>query len=128
MRPDARRDSAARNALPASGPLRWDVRLENAAQGHSTDMASNNFFSHTGSDGGSLSRRVTESGFQWRRVGENIAGGQNSVADAVQAWIDSPGHCRNLMDPSFSHTALACVRNGDSDLRQYWTQVLARKR
>lgn len=111
---------------PAVDPLGWDARLEAAARAHSTDMATINFFDHTGSDGSSPGDRIAREGYDWRRYAENIAAGQTTLEAAVTGWLDSPGHCRNLMQADVSETAIACVADDGADYRRYWTQVFAR--
>jgi len=112
----------------AASTVGWDDRLVAAARHHSQDMAQHNFFSHTGSDGSSVSMRIDAAGYDWRAVGENIAAGQGSVREAVDSWVASPGHCRNLMNPAYEAVALACTLDESSDFRTYWTNVLARPR
>lgn len=114
--------------FPAATPVGWDDRLEAAAERHSNDMATHNFFSHTGSDGSSVAMRVDAADYAWSAVGENIAAGQRNVREAVDGWVTSPGHCRNLMNPAFESVALTCSRDEASDYRDYWTNVLARPR
>jgi uncharacterized protein YkwD len=111
--------------MPAVAQLSWSCQLQNAAQAHSSDMAKNNFFSHTGSDGLSVSDRVTASGYSWRSVGENIAAGQTTITRVMTGWLDSPGHCRNIMSSSFTEFGSALVTNTVSDYSLYWTQVFA---
>ncbi len=115
-------------SFAAASPLSWDTRLESAARSHSQDMVRNNFFDHSGSDGSRASARVTAAGYRWRATGENIAAGQESVTEAVNAWLDSPGHCRNVMNEKFTNMALACEVADGNDYKEYWTQVLARPR
>ncbi len=112
----------------ATRPLSWNSTLENAARTHSADMASVNYFSHTGSDGSSAATRVTGAGYAWRTVGENIAAGRNSAAQTLVDWLESPGHCRNIMNPAFREVAVACVEDSGSDYRYYWTNILAAPR
>lgn len=66
--------------------LSWNCRLQQTAIDHAMDMASQNFFSHTGSDGSSVGERATRAGYNWAYVGENIAGGQRSVAEVMTGW------------------------------------------
>ncbi|MFK8080504.1 MAG: CAP domain-containing protein [Granulosicoccus sp.] len=108
--------------------LSWNTDLVEAAREHSDDMATHNFFDHSGSDGRSASDRVTGQGYRWRTVGENIAAGRETAEQTVDDWLESPGHCRNIMNPSFVEVAVACVENNDSDYRRYWTNVLAAPR
>ncbi|NML18467.1 CAP domain-containing protein [Azohydromonas sp. G-1-1-14] len=105
--------------------LTWNDPLQSAAARHSKDMASKNFFSHTGSDGSSAGTRITQAGYSWRTWGENIAAGQTSVQQVVDGWMASPGHCANLMKPAFRHVGVACVSNSASTYRMYWTMDLA---
>ena len=111
--------------MPAVAELSWSCDLRNAAQVHSSDMADNNFFSHTGSDGLSVSDRVTASGYSWSSVGENIAAGQATITQVMTGWLDSPGHCRNIMSSRSTEFGSALVNAAESDYSTYWTQVFA---
>jgi len=112
----------------AAPPLTWDSKLEQASKAHSNDMATINFFSHTSSDGGTLATRADATEYKWSNLGENIAAGQSTATQAMNGWIDSPGHCRNLMNPNFTETGAACTEDSGSDYRVYWTNVFARER
>jgi uncharacterized protein YkwD len=81
-------------------------------------MDQNKFFSHTGSNGSTVGERVTKAGFVWRSCGENIAKGYPNEETVVQGWINSAGHCKNIMNPGF--TLMGIAKSGD-----YWTQVFA---
>ena len=115
---EARAEGATCGArrMPPAPTLVWDARLETAAVRHSEDMARRGFFDHRGSDGASTGERVTRAGYEWRVVGENIARHQRTVAEVVEDWLESPAHCRQLMDPGFLEIG-AAERDG------YWTQV-----
>lgn len=106
---------------PPAEQVRWDPRLGEAAQRHSDDMAQNNFFSHTGSDGSSVAHRVREAGYDWRAIGENIAAGYATPLDAMKAWMRSPGHCRNIMNPNFEDLGVGVSENPGSRYGIYWT-------
>jgi len=112
------------DAFAATEPLSWNNQLLDTATEHSQDMSTHNFFSHTGSDGSNVGDRATASGYNWQRIGENIAAGQESAKAAVDGWLQSPGHCRNLMSPDFKEVSVACVENSGSDFKRYWTNVL----
>lgn len=112
----------------AAPPVKWNAKLFNAAAGHSAEMAAKNYFSHTSQDGRSFSQRITGAGYAWRAVGENIAAGQTSVAQVMTAWVNSPGHCANLMNRNFTEVGVACVKNDASSYRYYWTMDLAQPR
>ncbi len=117
------------NFSPAPA-LSWDCSLKSAALSHSMDMASNDFFSHTGSTGSSAGDRASQAGYSWSFWGENIAAGTplSSPSVALQGWIDSPGHCANLMEPNFTHLGAAKFSNVQSTYDVYWTQVFGRPR
>ncbi len=124
--------SATRNcgapygSFPAAPALSWNCKLEAAALGHSQDMATNNFFDHTGSDGSSMGDRATAAGYSWSAIGENIAAGYSSMNGALQAWIDSPGHCANLMNANYRELGAASYYSAASTYGTYWTQVFGR--
>ena len=100
--------------------LIWNDTLEMVAFDHCLDMATNKFFNHTGSDGSTSGDRIDRRGYNWRACAENIA--VNATEErTVKAWILSPGHCRNIMDPNY--TEIGAARVGD-----YWTLVLGARR
>ncbi len=112
--------------LAATLPVSWDDRLALAAERHSTDMATHNFFSHTGSDGLSVAHRVSLQGYSWSRLGENIAAGTITIDATLTLWLDSPGHCVNLMSPLFTQIGAAQVEASEAaDFPVYWTLVMA---
>lgn len=120
--------SCGSEQFAAAEPLAYNCPIEGAASRHSNDMASNNFFSHTGSDGLRVGARVTATGYEWSVVGENIAAGYDDVGTVVEAWLDSPGHCRNIMDSRFTQFAVTRVDTSTADYDNYWTQVFATPR
>ena len=115
-------------AYSAASALVWNSTLLVAAKGHSADMAQKNYFSHASQDGRTPGQRITAAGYIWSAYGENIAAGQTTVEQVMTGWINSPGHCQNLMSPNFRDIAVACVRNDAADYRLYWTMDLARSR
>lgn len=112
---------------PAVPPLHLNADLGQAALRHSRDMARHRTFSHKGSDGSDVGLRARKSGYGWRGIGENISFGQRSAAEAVAGWIDSPGHCANLMNPTFTEMGAAYALRGAPRQAAYWTQVFGRR-
>lgn len=108
-----------------AGAVSYDARLGRAAQGHANDMLANNYFSHTGRDGSSAGDRISREGYQWRTWGENIARGQRNEEAVLTAWVNSPGHQANNVNPNFEDFALAKAGSGSS---QYWVLVFATER
>jgi uncharacterized protein YkwD len=113
----------------AAPPLAWDGSLADAALEHSRDMAQNRYFAHEGSDGSMVGDRAQRAGYLWRRIGENIASGQASPEAAVAGWLDSPGHCANIMHPGFTQMGAAYAINPASESGTvYWTQAFGTPR
>ena len=107
-------------------PVVWNNTLELVAYDHSYDMRTNNFFSHTSSDGSTFTQRLTRRGYSsYRTAGENIAGGYSTEELVVNGWITSEGHCKNIMNPDFKEIGVSMVKGGS--LNYYWTMMLASK-
>lgn len=102
------------------GTVRIAPQLVNAATDHSADMASNNYFSHTSLDGRSPWDRAKAAGYQFASA-ENIAKGQSDAAAVMQAWMDSPGHRKNILNCASNTIGLGVVKSGDGI--PYWTQM-----
>lgn len=106
--------------MPPAGPLIWNSYLEQAAVGHAADMARQRYFSHTSKDGRSMEDRITLGGYVFNgyksfTIGENIAWGQQTIDEVMNGWINSPGHCKNLMNPTFKEVGVA-------ENSEYWVQ------
>ena len=119
----------ANGVFPAVPALTWNAALTTASSAHSADMAALNYFSHTSADGRTLGTRVTAAGYAWSQLGENIAAGYAGIDSVMNGWIDSDGHCANLMSANFAEVGLACVPGtSTSSYNTYWTMDLARSR
>lgn len=112
-------------AKPPVPALTLDTRLRCAARKHSRDMAVNNFFSHTGSNGSTFTQRINLTGYVWRSAGENIAAGQATPSAVVTSWMNSSGHCNNIMSASYKHLGVGYYYRAGSPYGHYWTQVFA---
>jgi uncharacterized protein YkwD len=108
-----------------TGPLYQNSRLTYAAQHHSSDQAARRSISHTGSDGSTIGQRITRSGYEWQSVRENVAKGQRTSREVVNDWLDSPGHCKNMMDPAVNEAGADAVRGADGLF--YWTMTFGRR-
>ncbi len=106
--------------------LTWNSALENAAMRHVDDLAYWGIgLTHTGTDGSSVGERVSDEGYVWAAVGENLQGGATSSTEAVAALLASPAHCANIMSPTFTQMGGACAGNSVSAVGTYWAQVFA---
>lgn len=107
-------------------PLALCPTLTAAAQGHSEDMAANNYFSHISQDGRTPAQRITAAGYTgWTNIGENIAVGQETPQQVFDSWWGSTGHRENMMDPAFRHMGLGTARGDYQQYEnmKYWTQT-----
>lgn len=107
----------AERAKEGLKPLEIHSPLMEVAQAKSEDMAKNNYFSHTSPTYGSPFDQIKSAGISYRSAGENIAQGQRTPQQVVQAWMESPGHRQNIMNANYTHIGVGFVENG-----YYWTQ------
>lgn len=107
-----------------AGPLRGEARLTRVARGHSRDMATRGFFSHPNLEGLSPFDRITASGYPWRAAAENISAGRGAPEHVVAWWLESPGHCANIMSPIHEETGVGYHPAHDA-YGHYWTQTFA---
>lgn len=114
--------------MPPVRSVGWDVALHATASSHSHDMALRNYFEHRSPEGRGVRQRALAHHYPARVLGENIAGGDTSVAEVMQSWLASAEHCENIMDPEFTDVAVACARRSGTEFRTYWTMVLGNKR
>ncbi len=108
-------------------PLRAQIDAEEAAAAQTTWMQANRTMTHQGAGGSTVGNRLTEAGYDWSAVGENVATGQSSAEAVVSAWLASPGHCRNILDPVFADVGFAFAP-ATPVASTYATMVLARAR
>ncbi|WP_242418029.1 CAP domain-containing protein, partial [Frankia sp. CpI1-P] len=102
-------------------PLAVDPMLTAAAAEHSRDMVARGFFAHTSPDGRTVSDRVTDLGYRYARVAENIAAGQTTAEEVVAGWMQSPGHRANILIPQLRQIGVGHATGGEYGT--YWTQV-----
>lgn len=108
-----------KNGLPA---LKADTQLSGVAQKKSEDMRQNNYFSHTSPTYGSPFDMMRDFGVTYKTAGENIAQGQRSAQEVVQAWMNSEGHRKNILSKDFTHIGIGYDSNG-----HHWTQMFIGK-
>lgn len=112
-------DYRAQNGLPA---LAFSQTLSVAAETLSLDMATKDFFSHTGSDGSSFVDRITAAGYpDPGNSAENIFAGDPTALGAMQWWKNSPPHNANMLSPTAKAIGIARVNNPNSTFQWYWT-------
>ncbi|MBR4173312.1 MAG: hypothetical protein IKR46_02960 [Clostridia bacterium] len=101
--------------------LSYSTELEAVAYAHSKDMAQNNYFSHTNLSGQSPFDRMRAAGISYRAAAENIAAGQRTPQEVVNAWMNSPGHRANILNSSVTKMGVGIYSGGSYGI--YWTQL-----
>ncbi len=121
----ASKQTCGSTSYPATTPLSLNSMLEKAAQKHSEDMQTVSKMSHDTKEGAihyqkgmEVWDRVTQEGYNWKTVGENVAFGFANAENVMNAWLNSEGHCKNIMNPNFKEL-------GVGKAGSYWTQVFA---
>lgn len=107
-------------AYPAVPALTLDTQLNAASDKHAVDLATYNYFSHTGRDGSQPWDRMTREGYVWRAAGENIAAGYATPRAVVDGWLKSPGHCKNIMSANFKNVGVGYGYSATSTYKHYW--------
>ena len=97
----------------------WE--LSRVARYKSQDMINKGYFSHTSPTYGSPFKMMETFGIRYVAAGENIAYGQNTPADVMNAWMNSTGHRNNILSPSFTQIGVGLAK--DKNGRCYWTQM-----
>lgn len=111
-----------------------NVVLCKVARGHSENMARHEKMSHE-LDGKKVAQRVTDAGYDYRVVGENLAESEvegagdappSPPADIHRSWMESPNHKKNILDPKFREIGISMMRSKKGTY--YYTQVFATER
>ncbi|HBG4970564.1 TPA: sporulation protein [Clostridioides difficile] len=102
-------------------PLTLDSSISNVATKKSQDMIDNNYFSHNSPTYGSPFDMLKKFGVSYKTAGENIAMGQKTPKEVVNAWMNSEGHRKNIMNPNFSKIGVGVAQKSGGSI--YWTQI-----
>jgi uncharacterized protein YkwD/uncharacterized protein YdbL (DUF1318 family) len=116
-------------AAAGLAPLTRAPELDASARGHSLDMATNENFGHTGSDGSGPGERMKAAGYNGTDEAENIAAGQSTAAGVFDTWFneapDASGkriHHDNILSPTAKEIGISVVYQDGSKWKYYWTQ------
>jgi uncharacterized protein YkwD len=115
--------SCGGQSFAPSLPLAMNPALRCAARVHSLDMATRSFFDHDNPDGESPFVRINAAGYVFFTAGENIAAGQTTAEEVVAGWLQSPGHCANILSPDFEEIGVGYVSSPTAAFPHYWTQT-----
>ncbi|MDO5102807.1 MAG: CAP domain-containing protein [Lautropia sp.] len=115
--------------MEAAPPVRWNARVAYAALLESEWMLENNRFDHAWETGELVWDRFEMVGYRWSKADENIAAGFRTLDEAIEAWVDSPSHCKAMMRADIEEIGLAVVPGyPQSRYRSYWTMALGTPR
>ncbi len=107
----------------------FNQALTLAAERHSKDMATNNFFSHTGSDGSTFSQRIVQAGYSpYQKIGEILAAGYSSPKAVVDGWMNSPGHRAIMLDCIYDDIGISLETRSGTTYHYYWTATFGKQR
>ncbi len=102
------------------GALTADPRLTAAAQAHSADMSTHDYFNHNSQDGQTPFQRMAKAGYEFSMAAENIAAGQRTPTEVVRGWMNSTGHRENILNCSLKQIGVGYATGGSYGT--YWTQ------
>lgn len=101
--------------------LTQNWQLSRVARYKSQDMIDKGYFAHNSPTYGSPFKMMESFGIRYSAAGENIAMGQQSPSQVMNAWMNSPGHRNNILSPSFTQIGVGLAK--DKNGRMYWTQM-----
>jgi uncharacterized YkwD family protein len=105
-------------------PLKLSAALDNMASAKAADMRDKNYFDHQSPTYGSPFDMMTKWGINYSYAGENIAAGQQSPADVMNSWMNSPGHRANILNPNYTELGVGLAKGGSYGT--YWVQEFIR--
>ncbi|MBU8878356.1 SafA/ExsA family spore coat assembly protein [Bacillus sp. FJAT-29790] len=108
----------AKNGLK---PLKSNWELARVARYKSQDMIDKRYFDHNSPTYGTPFQMMKNFGISYRSAGENIAAGQATPKEVVQAWMNSEGHRKNILSSNFTEIGVGYVKGGSYG--HYWTQM-----
>ena len=107
----------AERAKEGLAALQMDSSLNSAAQVRAKEIVTS--FSHTRPNGSNCFTALSEAGIKYNGSGENIAYGQKTPAEVVNAWMNSAGHRANIMSTKFTKIGVGCHNSNGT---YYWSQ------
>jgi uncharacterized protein YkwD len=90
--------------------LRRNTVLDQAAQAKAQHMADNEYFAHFAPDGTTPWKFFSDEGYVYAYAGENLAIHFTDSSEVVEAWMLSPAHRKNIVDPKFREIGVGTAR------------------
>lgn len=91
-------------------PLAESAKLNQAAQLKAENMVQNQYFAHTSPSGVSPWHWFLKAGYNYKYAGENLAIGFFESLEVYQAWLNSPSHKANIMNPNYTEIGTAVIQ------------------
>ncbi|MGD8192607.1 CAP domain-containing protein [Brevibacillus ginsengisoli] len=96
--------------------VNWNDQAARVAKAHSDDMESHQFFDHVSTTTGlNPFQRLQKAGLRYQMAGENIAAGYPDAIEAVENWMNSLGHRKNILEKGYSELGVGVMMD-------YYTQ------
>ncbi|MDK2967240.1 CAP domain-containing protein [Lacrimispora amygdalina] len=109
----------AERAKAGLAPLTIDANVEKAANVRAGEIQTS--FEHVRPNGSSFSTALREQNVNFQGAGENIAWGQQTPQEVMNAWMNSAGHRANILNKNFTHIGVGNLQNSAGT--QYWVQL-----
>lgn len=109
----------AERAKAGLAPLTIDANVEKAANVRANEIQTS--FEHVRPNGSSFSTALREQSVNFQGAGENIAWGQKTPEEVMNAWMNSAGHRANILNKNFTHIGVGNLQNSAGT--QYWVQL-----
>ncbi len=106
-------------AKVGAGPLVMDVQLNKAAQIRAVEIYT--LFSHDRPNGSRYRTVLDENGISYSGCGENVAYGFKTPKEVMNAWMNSEGHKKNILNPSYTTIGIGYDKGSNS--YHYWSQL-----
>jgi uncharacterized protein YkwD len=108
--------------------LSWNEEVASEARRHAKNIVERRFFAHEDPKRGELSSRLDASGIDWNRCAENLYqenGFENPAEEAVQSWLKSPSHRKNMLDSGLAETGIGAAVGRDGTI--YIVQIFIKR-
>ncbi|MBV6459661.1 MAG: hypothetical protein HONBIEJF_02812 [Fimbriimonadaceae bacterium] len=106
-------------------PVKASTELMRAAQVHAKSLSTDQFFDHSDQQGKSAGDRAKDAGYRWTLIAENIAAGQDSPAEVMNTWMNSPKHRANILNARVMEVGVGYITDRERRYDHYWVMDLA---
>jgi len=104
-------DTNAQRAANGLGSLKLNDQLDAAAQANADDMAARNYWSHYTPEGNPPWVWVTNQGYSYQALAQNLAAGFSDEQSTINGWMASPPHRENLLNSAYTEVGFGYANN-----------------